>query len=713
MAGGSTFEIPIAGMDCADCTRHVQRAIASVPGVETVEVYLAAEKAVVHHRGELDITTIRRAVESAGYSVPEEFPRPVQTDYTRSFFALLGLLFGAVLVLVIAGEWLGLLDVVVGRIPWPLGLAAVLLIGFPVFVKVVRAAINRQIIAHTLMMVGVLAALSVGEWSTAAVVAVFMRFGDYVERFTAERARRAVKDLSAIAPQSARVLRGGVETEVPLDLVEVGETVVVRPGETIPVDGEVIAGHAVINQATVTGESMPVEAGPGSRVLAATLASQGSLRVRVSQVGRDTTFGRVIRLVEEAEAQRGEIQRLADRFSGYYLPVVLGVAAGTYIFSQNPLSAAAVLVVACSCAFALATPIAILASVGAAAKRGLLIKGGKYLEILPKADVLLIDKTGTLTLGKPEITDILDFRLVNDDVSTPKSGIRNQKSTIKNRQSSLLSLAASAERYSEHPLAEAIRREAEARRLELQEPDEFEAVPGLGVRARLNGHSITVGSLRLAETATAEGEPPAASQLRAQGKTLLYVTIDGNLAGVLSTADTLRPEVPEALAALREIGVSRIELITGDSETSAAALAGKLGIPYRATLLPEDKIAVVKKYQEQGHTVVMVGDGVNDAPALAQADVGIAMGDTRRTVAMEAAHIVLLREDWSLIPELFRIARRTMRVVKVNIGFTAAYNLFGLTLAALGLIPPVLAAAAQSLPDLVILANSSRLIRQK
>lgn len=292
-----------------------------------------------------------------------------------------------------------------------------LLIGFPVFVKVARAAVHRQIIAHTLMMVGVLAALSVGEWSTAAVVAFFMRVGDYVEQFTAERAHRAVKELSAIALQSAHVLRKGIEVEVPLDQVDVGETVVLRPGKTIPVDGEVIAGHVVIDQATITGESMPVEAGPGSRVFAATLASQGSPRVRVTQVGRDTTFGRVIRLVEEAEAQRGEIQRLADRFSGYYLPVVIGVAAGTYLFSRYPLSAKAVLVVACSCAFALATPIAILASVGAGAKRGLLIKGGKYLEILPKADVLRIDKTGTLTLGEPEITGFLDFRLLNEDVS--------------------------------------------------------------------------------------------------------------------------------------------------------------------------------------------------------------------------------------------------------------------------------------------------------
>ncbi|MER3428123.1 MAG: copper-translocating P-type ATPase, partial [Pyrinomonas sp.] len=504
------------------------------------------------------------------------------------------------------------------------------------------------------------------------------------------RAHRAVKDLAAMAPQTARVERDGQEVEVPVGAVQVGDVVVVRPGDQIPVDGEVVSGQATVNQSAITGESMLVEVGPGARVFAASFVSLGGLRVRATAVGADSTFGRVIRLVKEAEAHRAEVQRLADRFSGYYLPVVATVAALTFLLSRNAIATAAVLVVACSCSFALATPIAVIASIGAAAKRGLLIKGGKYLEALAHADVLLLDKTGTLTLGWPQITDVVAL-----------NGLP---------QNEVLALAAAAERYSEHPLAKAVREAARARGLALGEPEQFEAIPGMGVRARVGQATVVVGSHRLA----GNGQPPAlVTDLEKQGKTLLFVARDGELVGVLAAADTLRPEVPAALAQVQRLGVGRIELLTGDNERVAAALAERLGIAYRANLLPEDKNAIVKEYQAQGHTVVMVGDGVNDAPALAQADVGIAMGVAGTPVAIEAAHVALMREDWTLVPELVRIARRTMSVVRLNLIFTAVYNLAGLSLAALGLLPPVLAAAAQSLPDIVILANSSRLIRQR
>ncbi|MCL4830515.1 MAG: cadmium-translocating P-type ATPase, partial [Caldilinea sp.] len=466
--------------------------------------------------------------------------------------------------------------------------------------------------------------------------------------------------------------------------------VIVRPGEKIPVDGEVIAGHATIDQATITGESMPVEVATGSHVFAATIAKLGSLRVKTLRVGADTTFGRVIRMVEEAEAHRSEVQRLADRFSAYYLPIVAGIAALTFLISGNALATAAVLVVACSCSFALATPVAMLASIGASAKRGLLIKGGKYLEALARADVVLVDKTGTLTLGQPQIAEVVPL---NDMPS-----------------SEILALAASAERYSEHPLAEAVRAAARAQNLPLAEPQDFEALPGMGVRARVNGHAVTVGNRRLI---AATESLPMAQQLEAQGKTLLWVALDGEPAAVLAAADTLRHEVPAAFAELRNLGIKHVELLTGDNERTAAALAASLGIQYRANLLPENKIDFVKDYQAKGHTVIMVGDGVNDAPALAQANVGIAMGAAGTDIAIEAAHIALMREDWALIPEVLRIARRTMGVVKMNIAFTALYNLLGLTLAAVGILPPTLAAAAQSLPDLGILANSARLLRQK
>jgi len=319
-----------------------------------------------------------------------------------------------------------------------------------------------------------------------------------------------------------------------------------------------------------------------------------------------------------------------------------------------------------------------------------LIKGGRYLEALARADVVLIDKTGTLTLGRPQITDVL-----------PLNGASGED---------VLVLAASAERYSEHPLAEAVRAAARERGLPLYEPEQFEAIPGIGVRARVDGITVTVGSRRMVP----DGSPPrVVADLEAQGKTLLFVARDGAITGVLAASDTLRPEVPAALAAIRALGIRQIELLTGDNERTAAAMAQRLDVVYRAGLLPEDKIGVVQQYQAQGRTVVMIGDGVNDAPALAQADVGIAMGAAGSDVAVEAAHIALLRDDWALIPEVWQIARRTMRVVKLNIGFTAAYNLTGLTLAALGILPLVFAAAAQSLPDLGILGNSARLLRPR
>ncbi len=694
MRDAETIEVPLSRLDCAEDATEVERTLAAVPGVQAATVSLAAQKAVIRFDPRrVDRSVIEKALEGTGCCRPAG-PRDEHGSrvggFTRHVLTLFGVVFGAVLFIVVVGEWLGLFETLTKRVPWPLGVAVVLITGYPVFRNVIRATLRRQVTSHTLMTLGALAALAVGEWATAAVVVFFMRVGDYAERFTTERARRAVKGLTAMAPQTARVERNGAEDEVPVEMVRAGDVVVVRSGERIPVDGEVVSGHATVDQATITGESMPAEVGPGARVFAATLARLGSLRVRATHVGVDTTFGRIVKMVEEAEVHRADVQRLADRFSAYYLPIVVGLAALTLLVRHDPLATAAVMVVACSCSFALATPIAMLASIGAGARRGLLIKGGRYLEMLSRADVLLLDKTGTLTLGRPEITDILPLNGVSAD--------------------DVLASAASAERYSEHPLAEATRAAARERRVPLGEPADFEAIPGRGVRARIDGHVVAVGSQRMIPEASSISR---VRDLEAQGKTILIVGRDGVPIGILAAADTLRPEVPAALAAVRALGVTRIELLTGDNERTAAALAGQLDIPYRANLLPEDKIGIVKDYQARGHTVVMVGDGVNDAPALAQADVGIAMGTAGSDVAIEAAHVALMREDWTLVPEALRIARRTMRVVRGNIGFTAVYNLAGLALAATGILPLIFAAAAQSLPDLGILANSSGLLRQR
>ena len=692
-----TLEIQIAGMDCGECTRAVQHAIAQLPGVESVQVLLSSEKAVIRlDPARVQLHMLRAVVEGAGYRVPVPVPAPTAApvpplgNLARRISVRLGFVFGMVLFVIVVGEWFGFIRKLTELVPFWAGLPVVVVCGWPIFSKVARAAIRRQVISHTLMTVGVLAALAIGEWATAAVIVFFMHMGAYAEKFTAEGARRAVKDLSALAPQTARVERNGVEQEVPLSALQVGETIIIRPGDKIPVDGLVLAGQATIDQAAITGEAMPVEAAAGAHVFAATIARIGALRVQATRIGADTTFGRVIKLVEEAEAQRATVQRFADKFSAYYLPVVAVLAALTFIIRRDPLATAAVLVVACSCSIALATPIAMLASVGAAAKRGVLIKGGKYLETLARADVLLLDKTGTLTLGQPQITDVIVLN------GCPPADI--------------LALAAAAERYSEHPLAEAVRSAARRNNPQLRAASQFEAVPGMGISAMVDGSRITVGNRRMLAVADV---PASAAGLEAQGKTLLFVRRDAELLGILAAADTLRAEVPAALAAVRRLGVRQIELLTGDNEHAAAALAEKLGVPYRAGLLPEEKIAIVRNYQARGHTVVMVGDGVNDAPALAQADVGIAMGAAGTDIAIEAAHIVLMREDWLLVPEVFAIARRTMGVVKANLAFTAFYNVAGLALASLGFLPPILAAAAQSLPDLGIMANSSRLLRPR
>jgi len=604
----------------------------------------------------------------------------------RASAAFAGLLM--LVLLIVVGERLGWFHLLESRIPWPLWASGTLLAGFPAFRDVARAARRGRVTPHTLMTAGVLATALVGEWSSALVLALFMRIGEEVERLTVEQARRAMRSLLALRPQRARVLRAGEEREVPVEAVQPGEVVVVRPGERIPVDGEVIEGHATVDPSALTGEAMPVEVGPGDRVWAASICQLGSLRVRATSVGADTTFGRILRLVEEAERSRPEVQRLADRVATWYLPVVATVGLLTLVLRRDPLAMAAVFAVACTCAFALATPVAMLAAIGAAARRGLLIKGGRFLELLARVEVLLIDKTGTVTLGRPQVTDVI-----------PLDGWREEE---------VLAFAAAAEWDSEHPLAEAVRALARERGVQVPAVETFEALPGIGVRAQIGGHTVTVGRIK------PDGEDrlqALAARLAAEGKTVVAVRLDGRPIGLLTVQDTLRPEVRDVLQELQRLGIRRIELLTGDRPEAAAAVARSLGIPFRAGLLPEDKIAVVRAYQAQGRVVGMVGDGVNDAPALAQADVGIAMG-SGTDVALEAGHIVLLRDNWRLLPEAVRIARSTMDVIRWNFALATVYNGLGALLAALGILPPILAAAAQVVPDVGILLNSARLLRR-
>jgi Cd2+/Zn2+-exporting ATPase/Cu+-exporting ATPase len=687
------FEIPVGGMDCVDCSKHVQAAIQSIPGVRSVTVYLAAEKASVSaDPSQVNEDSIRAAIQSAGYSVPDtllsEDGSPIK-ELSRHVKIVFVLIVAAVLAIAVFGEWLGILDRLNAMVPPALGVVIVTIAGWPVLRKVFHALRQKTIIAQTVMSLGVFGALIIGEWITALIIVFFMRVGDTIETFTTNRARSSLRNLTSMVPMTACVIKNGKEEVVPTEDVCEGDIVLVRPGETVPVDGVVRSGHAAVDQSSVTGESLPVDVYQGSHVYATTIVRQGSVQISTTRVGEDTTFGHVVRLVEEAEGNRSEIQSFADKFSGYFLPLVILAAALTYIFSGDPLSTVAVLVVSCSCAIALATPIAMLASVGAAAKHGLLIKGGKYIEALARADVLLIDKTGTVTLGEPHITDIL-----------PVNGYTAEE---------LLRMTASVEAYSEHALAGAVIQKAREYNLNLEEITEFSSTPGQGIQATYQDSTIRVGNERFIGR---ECDLSGLESLETPGKSRLLVSRDGLLVGVLAAADTMRPEVPEALEMVKGLGIEQVMLLTGDNRETADSLAAQLKIPYRANMLPEDKIKIVEEYQSEGHYVVMVGDGVNDAPALAKADVGIAMGVAGSDIAIETAHIALMREDWSLIPQLFVIANRTMGVVKLNLAFTGVFNLLGITLAAFGILPPVLAAASQSIPDIAILTNSSRLLEQ-
>ncbi|MFB3903943.1 MAG: heavy metal translocating P-type ATPase [Acidobacteriota bacterium] len=690
---GRIVEIPIRGMDCAECTRHVRRAIENVPGVESVEVFLTSEKALVRLGTEpIDYRSIQEAVTRAGYSAEPPVARTSSrlSTATRAL-TVFGLVSGAVLFIVILGEWFGVLEAVASRVPWWVSLIVIATAGYPVFRDVVRATLGGRVISHTLMSLGVVAALVVGEWATAAVVVFFMRVGAFSERFTTDRARGALRDLLALSPQTARIERDGREVEIPVVELGRGDVVIVRPGEKIPVDGRVVSGHAAVDQSPITGEPLPADVGPGSEVYAATLAQAGSLRIATERIGPETTYGRVVAIVQQAESKPSRVQRFADRFTVYFLPLVALVAAATFLIKRDPMATVAVLVVACSCSVALATPIAILASVGAAARQGLLVKGGRTLEVLARVDQLLLDKTGTLTLGQPRVMTVLAIPPFDEET--------------------LLQTAAGAERFSEHPLAEAVRRAAFEKGLTLAEPEDFESKPGTGVRATVAGKSVFVGKRPTLNRSFPGDVVHAARRLEERGATLIFLSVDGVPAGFLAAEDTMRPEIPDAIRQLRESGLTAVELLTGDHAGSARELAGRLGIEYRADLLPEDKIRAVQEHQDAGRIVAMVGDGINDAPALKRADVGIAMGVAGSEIALEAADLALMTDNWLLVPAAFQLARRTMRVVHANLFFTAAYNLGGILLAALGLLPPILAAAAQSLPDIGVLANSSRLLR--
>jgi Cu+-exporting ATPase len=682
MARPTTVELPVEGMDCPSCAAHIETAIRKLPGVADVSVLVAAGRAnVAFDPGRVSTDQIKAAIGSAGYRVPDAAPSALAGGAESAARRDVGQVIGwgvlgmVALVVVVAalGERVGLFDRALEAVPWWIPAAAVVLGGWKVFRNVVQAALRGQVISHTLMTTGAVAAAAVGQWTTAALIVFFMRFADWLEELTTGRSRQAIRQLVAMQPSTARVLRDGRETAVPVGEVAVGDVVLVRPGERVPVDGRVVEGHAPVDQAPITGESLPVDKAPGDPVFAATIAQAGFLKVEATRVGADTTLARIVRLVEEAEGQN---------------------ALATFLVTGRVLNAVAVLVVACACSIALATPVVVLASVGTAARRGLLVKGGRALEQLARVDTVVMDKTGTLTRGRPQLTDVV-----------PLNGVGEPE---------LLRAVAAVESCSEHPLARAIVAAAAERGIDAPEPSDFVPLPGRGLTGTVDGRAWAVGNRKLlAERGVvlAPADEARAAALERAGKTAFFAAREGGLAGLVGVADVLRPEAKAALHELRALGVKRLLLLTGDSQRVAAAVAAELGLEYRAELLPEEKIAAVRALQAEGAVVMMVGDGVNDAPALAQADVGVAMGAAGTDVAIEAADVALVRDDWAMVPEAIRLGRRAAGTIRQNLAFTAVYNVVGISLAAVGVLPPVWAAAAQSLPDMAIMLNSGRLLR--
>jgi Cu+-exporting ATPase len=544
-------------------------------------------------------------------------------------------------------------------------------------------------------------------FEAAAGIVTLVLLGQVLELRARSRTGSALRALLDLAPKTARRIRGDQEEDIRLDQVLVGDTLRVRPGEKIPVDGTVVDGSSAVNEAMVTGESMPVEKSAGSKVIGATLNQTGSFVMRADRVGSDTLLAQIVQMVGQAQRSRAPVQRVADRVASYFVPAVVGIAVVTFVawyllgpsphFSHALVNAVAVLIIACPCALGLATPIAVMVGTGRGAQAGVLIRNAEALESLEKVDTLVVDKTGTLTEGKPQLESVVAAPGVDE--------------------SELVRLVASVEQASEHPLADAIVSAAKSNGWKLEQPANFASLPGLGLSGTVSGKKILAGNDALFARNRIDTSPlrTQAGDMRSKGQTVIMVAIDGKLAGVLGIADALRATTPVAMNDLRAEGL-RIVMLTGDSRSTAQAVAARLGITeFQAEVLPDQKAAVIKKLQSEGRKVAMTGDGVNDAPALAQADVGIAMG-TGADVAKETGGITLVRGDLSGIVRARRLSEATMSNIRQNLFFAFIYNLLGVPIAAGVLYPffgillsPVLAAAAMSLSSVSVITNSLRL----
>jgi Cu+-exporting ATPase len=735
-------EYRIEGMSCAACAAAVERALRALPGVTEATVNLATERATVQRLpGGATDEAIRLAVAHAGYQaiLAREDAQNQEVDPSEAKVQLARrrmLMAWALTVPIVA--WM--IPEMIWGIAWPNMMVfhlGMVLLALPVLAWAGRQTYRSGVIAalhgyanmDTLITLGTVASFLTGPasfvWPVAnyagvsAMIMAFHLTGRYIEETAKGRASQAIRKLIELGAKSAHLLRDGVEVEVPLEQVAVGDVLVVRPGEKIPTDGEVVAGESAVDESMATGEPLPVHKGVGDGVLGATVNQTGLLRVRSTRVGKDTFLAQVIRLVEKAQATKVPVQAFADKVTGVFVPIVLGialvtalawlalpqgmrslVAAGSFLpwvrLDLTPLTLAivavvAVLVIACPCALGLATPTALMVGSGLGAEHGILIRTGAAIQILRDADIIILDKTGTLTQGKPEVTNV-----------APLAGTPND----------LLQLAASAELGSEHPLGAAIVDHARSLGLDLDDPQGFEALGGRGVAAIIEGRVVLVGTrdLLAEHGIPGQGAEQTLQQLEEQGKTAVLVGAGGELRGVIALADAIKPEAPQAMAELQRMGI-KLAMITGDNERTARAVAQRLGISeVAAGVLPDGKAEAVKRYQDQHGIVVFVGDGINDAPALAQADVGIAIG-TGTDIAIESSDVTLVRGHLDALIEAVNLSRVTFRKIRQNLFWAFFYNVIMVPLAVIGWMHPLLAEIAMASSSVTVVTNANLLRR--
>ena len=578
-----------------------------------------------------------------------------------------------------------------------LAIFATLFGGFQRFIAGFRDIFKRKITVNVFVVVALTATLAIGEFRPAAIIVFIMAVAGALESYTLDKTRKSIRNLLDFAPAMAILRRQGDEVVVPVADLQVGDVVVVKPGARIPVDGVVLTGAGSVNQAPITGESMPIEKFPGSRVFSGSLNESGRLEICTEKVGEGTTLARIVHLVQEAQGTRAPIQNMADRFTTWFLPTVVLLAIIAFVISGDTKVAVSVLLVACPCAFAIATPTAVAAGVSNMARRAVLIKGGIFLERGHKIDRLLVDKTGTFTFGRPKVESIVAF-----------NGTGEQE---------VLRLACIAEKYSEHPLARSILAAGKARKLDIPDPDHFASATGMGVEARWNAERLLVGKqtfLKDAGVLIASRIDHEVVRQSEQGRTAVLVARNGQAIGLLAIADEIRPDIPETIRLLKALGVERVTMLTGDHPHVAEAVAKAIGVDdFRAELLPEQKQEFVKKLQAEGHVVGMIGDGINDAPALALADVGIAMGAVGTDVAIETADVTLMKDDLSGVVDFMWMSAKVLRRIKLNIFFSMIYNVIGLALGVMGLMTPIIAVIFQEAGCVTVVFSSTLLLWAK